>query len=74
MPRNTFASVPTNRGARKKIFRTARLGQRPAPVIPDIGNALKTISVAGAYKDGWQDSPANPAVTVRAAWNDRKSY
>lgn len=68
----TFASIPVNRNARKKLFRAARRGTRPTPETPNIGNAVKCVSVAAAYKDGWEDDTNNPAATVIASWQGAK--
>ena len=68
----SFAAIPINRNARKKLFRAARLGTRPAPVIPEIGDAVKAIAAAAAYKDGWEDDTNNPATTVVTSWQAAK--
>jgi len=71
----TYTSIPVNRNARKALFRAARLGTRPAPPSSfSVGDAVEAVSVAAAYKDGWEGSSSNPALTVRAAWADRKNY
>jgi hypothetical protein len=64
----SFEKIPVNRNARKKHLRSARLGSRPVPVVPEIGDAAKVISAAAAFKTGWEDSTAEPSATVRAAW------
>ena len=69
---DTFESIPVNRNVRKRLFRSARMGTRPAPVIPDIGDAVKTITAAAAYKDGWQGSTNEPSNTTRTSWNTAK--
>ena len=68
-----FETIPVNRNVRKRLFRAARLGARPQPFIPNIGDAAKAVDVVAAYKAGWDSSAAEPARTVKAAWAERKN-
>lgn len=72
MPNDTFQSVPVNRNARKRLFRQARLGTRPAPVQPNIGDAVNAVSAAAAFKGGWTSSTDDGVVAVRDSWAARK--
>jgi hypothetical protein len=74
MANDTFQKTPVNRNVRRRLFRAARLGTRPVPVVPNIGDAVKAVDAVAAYKTGWKLSPDNPAVVVNAAWANRKSY
>ena len=74
MANDVFQSIPINRNARKRMFRNARLGTRPAPIQPNIGDAVHAISATAALKDGWTSSTDDFPVTVRGAWSDRKDY
>jgi hypothetical protein len=74
MANDTFNTIPVSRNARKRLFRQARLGTRPTPVTPNIGDAVETIAAAAAFKDGWTSSADSFATTVRGSWADRKSY
>lgn len=68
----SFSSVRVNRNRRKELFRAARLGTRPAPIVPDFGDALRTIDAAAAYRDGWVSSTESLPVVVRSAWAARE--
>jgi hypothetical protein len=70
---DTYSTIPVNRNARKKHFRAARMGSRPSPVIPNIGDAAHAVSAAKAYKDGWESNTEKPATTIRSAWEDSAS-
>lgn len=84
MANDVFQKTPVNRNARKRLFRAARLGTRAVPETPNIGDAMKAVDVAKAFKDGWEASTADFPVTVRGTaptspgtgtgWAGRKDY
>ena len=67
----TFAAVPPNLTARKRIARAARLGLRTTRSPVDYGDAARCVDAARAYKAGWESSAELFPTTVRAAWAGR---
>jgi len=59
------------RNARKKHFRSARLGTRPTPSPLEVGDAVHAVSATQAYRDGWKDSDHEFVKTWRTAWAAR---
>lgn len=70
----SFSSVPVRARQRRALFREARLGTRPVPVIVNVGDAVKAVAAAAAYKDGWTNSEQLLSVTVRAAWEASQAH
>ena len=72
MANRTYESLPVQRNARKTLFRQARLGLRPAPAQPSVGDMVLAISSAAAIKNGWSSSPDGLVVALRNSWSARK--
>jgi len=70
---STYHSVPVNRNARRRIMRTARLGARPAPSAPNVGDAVRAIDSVRAIVSGWDASTDPLPTTVRTAWAAREA-
>lgn len=70
---DTFSSVPSNRNARKRQARAARLGTRVVSQSVNVGDAARAVDAVRAVKAGWLASTESFPVAVRAAWAARSS-
>jgi hypothetical protein len=66
-----FTSVPSNRNARRRFMRAARLGTRPVPATPNIGDAAKAVDTVRAIAAGWTASTDPFPTTVKSTWATR---
>ena len=68
---DTFTSVPSNRNARRRLLRAARLGTRPVRETPNVGDAAKVVDAVRAIAVGWSASTDSFPATVKSTWSTR---
>ena len=61
-----------SRNAKKKHFRNARLGKRPAPSALNVGDAVHVVDAARTYRQGWKDSAHDAVSTWKDSWDCRE--
>lgn len=73
---STFSSLPRNDAARRRLYRAARLGQRPNQDVPPTADALHVITAAQRYKEAFVREQANISFlqVLADAWAARKDW
>lgn len=73
---STYASMPVNISAKKKILRQARLGTRPTSRTSNAADAFLAVTAAQRYREAFVRDQANIDLfrVTAAAWAARKDW
>lgn len=71
-----FSSLPQNPAARRRIYRGARLGGRPKPSTPNMGDALHTLTAVQRTVEAFEREKENIEFlqVLSDSWAARKDW